>query len=181
LQLTRQKIRIITKMAILIALIAVCAWISVPMPHGVAVTMQTFAVFLVAALLSPLQSAIVIAGYILLGVIGVPVFSSGGAGVGHLLGVTGGYLTGFLFAAPLAAFLRKLFGNSPVGTIIAMNIGLLVCYAFGGLWFWWAKEGAISFAQVVTLTMLPYIIPDIIKITLAVGIAKVIEKRIKFI
>ena len=178
-QQSRIRINIITQTAFFIAIIAVCAWISVPMPHGVPVTMQTFAVFLVAALLKPKHCAVVIGGYIMLGAIGVPVFSSFGSGLGQLVGRTGGYIIGFLFATPIASFLRKVFGYKPIGTIIAMIIGLLVCYGFGGLWFWWvytSQIAAIGAGQVVVWTMLPYIIPDIIKITLAVGVARVIEK-----
>lgn len=178
---TRKRIETITQTAVFIALIAVCAWITVPMPTGVPVTMQTFAVFFVAAMLSPKQSAVVIAGYIMLGAIGVPVFSSFGSGFGHLLGLTGGYITGFLLAAPLAAFLHKLLGNTHFGAIAAMIIGLFVCYSFGGLWFWWVytkNTGAIGLGQVAALTIIPYIIPDIIKITLAVSAARVIDRNI---
>ena len=177
----RKRIEMITQTSFFIALIAVCAWITVPLPHGVPVTMQTFAVFFVAALLSPKQSAIVIAGYIMLGAIGVPVFSYFGSGVAQLLGKTGGYITGFLFAAPLSAFLRKVFGNKHFGAILAMIIGLMVCYIFGCLWFWWVYKnniGAVGLGQVALWTILPYIIPDIIKITLAVGAARVVEKNI---
>ena len=176
----KSRIKTIAETAVFIALIAVCAWITVPLPNGVPVTMQTFAVFFVAALLKPKQSAVVIAGYIMLGVIGAPVFSSMGSGVAQLLGKTGGYITGFLFAAPLAAFLRRVFGDKKLGDIFAMIIGLAVCYVFGCLWFWWVytnNTGAVGLVQVAAWTILPYIIPDIIKITLAVGAARVIGKH----
>lgn len=76
-------------------LIAVCSWITIPM--AVPFTMQTFAVFLTLSLLGGRRGTAAIAAYVLLGAVGLPVFSGFSGGFGVLLGATGGYIAGFVF------------------------------------------------------------------------------------
>ena len=85
----------LTYMAVCAALIAVCSWISIP--AAVPFTLQTFAVFCVLGLLGGKRGTVSILVYILLGAIGLPVFSGFNGGIGALLGTTGGYIIGFIF------------------------------------------------------------------------------------
>ena len=85
----------LTYMAVCAALIAICAWITVP--AAVPFTLQTFAIFFVLSLLGGKRGTIAILVYILLGAVGLPVFSGFNGGLGALLGTTGGYIFGFLF------------------------------------------------------------------------------------
>ena len=80
--------------ALFAALMALCAWVTVP--YAVPFTMQTFGVFLALLLLGGKRGTICMAVYLLLGAVGLPVFSGFRGGVGALVGSTGGYLVGFI-------------------------------------------------------------------------------------
>ena len=93
----RADIRKMTHVALCAVLIAVCSWITIP--AAVPFTLQTFAVFTACALLGGKSGLCAVGLYMLLGAVGLPVFSGFGAGMGALLGPTGGYILGFAFTA----------------------------------------------------------------------------------
>lgn len=164
---TRSKsdIRMLTRSALCAALIAVCSWISIP--AAVPFTMQTFAVFLTCELMGG-KGLIPIVLYLLLGAVGMPVFSGFRGGIGALLGPTGGYLMGFAGIALVMRLWEKALRGRllPLG----MGLGLTVCYAFGTAWFMavCGRNGSpVGMAQALGLCVLPYIVPDLIKILLA--------------
>ena len=130
--LTGNKTSDTIKAALMAVLIAVCAWISVPVE--IPFTMQTFGVFLTLRLLRGKYGTVSILVYILLGLIGAPVFSGFSSGAGVLLGPTGGYIIGFLFCGMIYAAFESRIENR-VTENIALAAGLLVCYLFGTLWF----------------------------------------------
>lgn len=170
----------ITYIGICAALIAICSWISIP--TTVPFTLQTFAVFLTCYLLGGKKGALAVLTYILLGCIGIPVFANFSGGLGVVLGTTGGYIVGFIFSALIIWLFEKLFGNSLIPTIIAMLIGLLVCYAFGTLWFMFvytSANGAIDLMTVLGWCIFPFIIPDVIKIALAITVGNRLKKGLK--
>ena len=159
--------------AIGVALIAVCSWISVPLT--IPVTLQTFAVCLVSALLGLKMGLWSVACYILLGAAGVPVFSGFRGGAGVLLGVTGGYIFGFLFTAFAVGFSVKHFSRSMPALILSMAVGILLCYAFGTAWFmvFYTRGGnTVTLGSALGMCVLPYLIPDGIKAVLAAALAK---------
>ena len=158
----------LTLTAVSVALIAVCSWISVPLT--IPVTLQTFAVCLVAGLLELKTGLWSVACFILLGAAGVPVFSGFRGGAGVLLGVTGGYIAGFLFTAFTVGFSVRRFGRSMPVLILSMAAGVLLCYAFGTAWFMVAYTrggNAVTLGGALSMCVLPYLIPDGIKIILA--------------
>ena len=166
---TALSINDITLIALFTAVIAVCSWISIP--AAVPFTLQTFAVFLTAGLLGGKRGTITVIVYILLGAVGVPVFSGFTGGIGHLLGPTGGYIIGFIFSALVMWFAEKRFGRSLRVLAASMVIGLIVCYAFGTAWFMavYTKEsGTIGLMTALGWCVFPYIIPDAVKIAVAV-------------
>lgn len=161
-------VREITLIAIAIALITVCSWISVPLT--IPVTLQTFAVCLVTALLGLKMGLWSLTGYILLGAVGIPVFSGFRGGIGVLLGVTGGYIVGFFFTALTVGLSVKRFGHSLPVLLLSMAFGVLLCYAFGTAWFMvvYARGGnAVTLGGALGMCVVPYLIPDGIKIVLA--------------
>ena len=154
-------------------LLAICSWISIP--TVIPFTLQTFGVFLTVLLLDGRQGSIAILIYLLLGSVGIPVFSNFGAGLGYLLGNTGGYAIGFLFIGLTGWLFEKLFGRKPVIRILAMIFGLILCYTFGTFWFMnISMSSAASYGLTATLTMcvVPFIIPDLCKLFLAYFISK---------
>lgn len=146
------------------ALIAVCAWITIP--FTVPFTMQLFAVFFVLTVLGGRNGTIAIAVYLLLGSIGIPVFSGFKGGFGVLIGMTGGYLVGMLLIGLVYWLMTKLLKPSVWTELIAFAIGLLLCYAFGTLWFS-TLNGEKSFYASLAVCVVPFILPDVLKLALA--------------
>lgn len=169
----------IVYIALFAVLIAVCSWISIP--TAIPFTLQTFAVFCTVGLLGGRKGSLSILIYVLLGAIGLPVFHNFTGGIGILLGNTGGYIIGFLFIALVYWLVTSLFGNRMVISIIAMLIGLLVCYTFGSIWFmavYSESKGAIGLVTVLGWCVLPYIIPDLVKLVIAIILIKRLSRYI---
>ena len=177
-QATTQKFRTIdlAYIAVGAALIAICSWISIPLT--VPFTLQTFAVFFILAALGGKRGTFSILVYILLGAIGVPVFAGFSSGIGVLLGNTGGYILGFLLSGIVYLVLTKLFGERLPVQIIALVLGLALCYAFGTAWFmvvYTKANGAVGLGTVLSWCVLPFILPDLVKLALALTIARRVQ------
>ena len=133
------------------------------------------------ALLGLKNGTITVLVYILLGAIGLPVFSGFKSGAAVLLGTTGGYIIGFLFSAIVVGLILKFFGKSTLVMFISMIIGLIVCYIFGTIWFmivYMKNTGDIGLVSVLSWCVIPFIIPDIIKIILAIILYKPLSKEL---
>lgn len=146
------------------ALIAVCAWLVLPVGE-IAVTMQTFGIYLTLLLLGGGKGTATCVVYLLLGAVGLPVFSGFQGGFGILLGPTGGYLWGFLVLALCYWGLRKPFGNT-----VAMILGTVFCYLCGTVWFYFVYGG--GFWVVLFKCVVPYLLPDALKLILALYLQK---------
>lgn len=156
-------------------LIALCSWISIP--TAVPFTMQTFAIFFMLSALGGKRGTASIAVYILLGAIGVPVFSNFNSGIGFLFGNTGGYIVGFIFMGLIYWLIVGIFEKKLWTQILALVMGLIVCYAFGTAWFmlvYIKANGTVALGAVLGWCVLPFIIPDIIKM----GLALVLSRRL---
>ena len=168
--------------AVFTALLAVCSWIAIPMPWGVAYTLQTLGVFLAVGVLGGKRGTLAVVVYLLLGAMGVPVFSGFQGGTAALLGTTGGYIAGFLFSALVMWMLEKLLGRSLPALALSMVLGLAVCYVFGTAWYmavYTRSNGAVALGTVLGWCVVPYIIPDLVKIGLAVGLSNRLQKHIR--
>ena len=166
--------------ALMAAIIAVCSWISIP--TTVPFTLQTFGVFMAVGLLGGKKGTISVLVYILLGAVGVPVFAGFSGGIGVLFGTTGGYIVGFLLSGLVYWAMTAAFGVKLPIMIIAMVLGLIVCYAFGTAWFMivYAKNTApIGLMTALGWCVFPFIIPDCIKIALAIVLTKQLKKYVK--
>ncbi len=162
------------------ALISICSWISIP--TAVPFTLQTFAVFFVLLLLGGERGTIATLIYILLGAVGVPVFAGFSGGIGILFGSTGGYILGFLFIGLIYILFTKFFKKSAAVKVVSLFIGLIICYAFGTAWFmhvYMRSSGDVGLLTVLGWCVFPFIIPDLIKLALAVVIARRIEPVVK--
>lgn len=153
------------------ALIAICAWLSIPVPP-ISFTMQTFAVFLTLGVLGGKWGTVSIFLYLLLGMVGLPVFSGFRGGAGALLDATGGFLWGF-FAAALVYWMLEKLGKLP-----AMIGAMAVCYACGCWWFS-VYAGGVGIWAAAMACVVPYLIPDAIKIGLAYTMSKRISRHIR--
>lgn len=163
-----QKIR--TKQMVLIALMTavtcVLGPLSTPLPFSpVPISLTNFAIFLAIFILGMKSGTISFIIYLLLGAVGVPVFSSFRGGLQVLAGPTGGYLIGFIFLALIMGFALDHFDRKLVPTIIGMIIGMAVCYAFGTVWL--AKLLSLSFKEGLMMGVIPYLPGDAAKIIIA--------------
>ncbi len=147
------------------ALIAISAQIAVPLPFSpVPVTGQTFAVLLTGALLGPARGVLALMLYIFQGAAGFPVFAGGAAGPAVLVGPTGGYLAGFVFAAGLVGYLSRRGWDRHLGlTLAAMALGTMTIFLFGVAWLAiYLDEGSA-----LALGLYPFIPGAVLKIILA--------------
>jgi len=162
-------------------LIAICSWINIP--TAVPFTLQTFAVFFILMLLGGERGTVSILIYILLGGVGVPVFAGFKGGIGVLLGNTGGYIWGFIIIGLIYILFTRVFRKKNIFIkIAALVIGLAICYAFGTAWYMFIyirDSGAIGLLTVLGWCVFPFIIPDLIKMALAVFISKRIAPVLK--
>ena len=166
--MARISIREIAYTALGVALMIICSWLSIPLT--VPFTMQTFAVCLVAALFGLKIGMWTVLVYLLLGIAGVPVFAGFEGGLGYLLGATGGYLVGFLLTALVVGIAADRRGRGKKVLIAAMVVGVLLCYVLGTAWFvlvYTRTSGPVGVATALVWCVLPYVIPDIVKIVMA--------------
>ena len=167
----------ITLIAISAALITICSWISIligPVP----VTLQTLAVLAVLLTAGGRRGTIAIAVYLALGAVGVPVFSGFKGGPAAFMGPTGGFLAGFLLAALVFWLFEKLIFAKLMTTpakklifgIVNSLIFEIIVYLVGVIWFmtvYAAQTGPVGLGTVLGWCVIPFIIPDIVKIAAA--------------
>ncbi len=169
---SENKIYDMVHIGVFAVLMVICTWISIPM--AVPFTLQTFAVFFSVGMLGGKKGTIVVLVYLLLGLIGLPVFSGFMGGIGKLLGNTGGYIMGFVFSALTMWAMERLFGRKTWVLGISMVLGLIVCYAFGTAWFmavYAGNAGTVGLMTVLGWCVFPFIVPDLIKIALALALS----------
>ena len=162
------------------AALCICSWLTVP--FAVPFTMQTFGVFCALLLLGGRDGTLAIAVYLLLGAVGLPVFSGFRGGVGHLLGPTGGYLVGFLLGGLLYWLLEPGMPKRRGLRVLALALGLLLCYAAGTAWFAAvaARNGEMrALWSILSLCVLPYVLPDAVKLALALFVCGRVKRARK--
>lgn len=168
------------------ALIAVCAWISLPIAE-VPFTLQTFAVCAVGGLLGWKRGTAALLAYLLMGLVGIPVFAGFKAGAAALMGPTGGYLLGFVVTVLLSGLAKGIPVKGKWGRAALfyafMIMGTAVCYAFGTAWFLLVYNGGaatpMGLSAALMLCVVPYIVPDLVKLALAALLSVRLEGEIK--
>lgn len=156
------KTRELTKMSLCITLICISAYISFPLPFTPAmITAQTIIINLIALILTPKKSFIVVLGYILLGAFGLPVFSGGGSGFGKIFGPTGGFILGFLAIAPIMSYLKGKNNSFKRYLAITIFVGMPILYIFGAVFMCLVLK--ITLISALGLAVVPFIFGDICK------------------
>lgn len=160
--------------ALAVVVMALSAQVAVPMPFTpVPATLQPVAVLAIGALLGPRLGLAALVSYLVVGAAGAPVFAMGGAGIGRLVGPTGGYLLAF----PLAAAVAGLGGTRRLLPMLgAMVAAMVVIHAGGSAWLA-ILGGDPRFA--FEAGFLPFLTGDLLKIGLAIAIAMLLGPRLR--
>ena len=161
-----KKARIIAYSAAFIGLISLGAWVSIPF-YPVPLTLQTLFVLLAGAVMKR-YAVIPVSVYVLLGALGLPVFHTGVTGFGVLLGPTGGYLIGFVLAAPVVGLAYE--HESAALRISSLVAATAIIYGCGVAWLMYSLGKGLIPA--VVGGVLPFIPGDTIKACAAYGIAQ---------
>lgn len=165
----------IAKAGVAVALMAVSAWFTVPI-GPVPVTLQTMVLTFVVCALSTTASALALCVYVVLGALGVPVFSSMRGGVGVLFGATGGYILGFVVVAFLVSYLRRFMEPGLKRDIISAALTLVIVHVFGVVWL--GTVGGMGIAGAFAAGSLPFLIPDTIKAVAGIVLAQAVTKAV---
>lgn len=174
-----------TKELILIAMFtaitAVCAWISIPF-GPIVFTLQTFAIFCTVCISGGKNGFFSILTYILLGAVGLPVFSHFSGGISALLSNTGGYIIGFIFIPLVYMTGEKFLGRKLPLRIVYLLLGLFICYAFGTAWFMFIycrNVESITLSQALKWCVTPFVPFDLAKMAFALIISERVKKYVR--
>lgn len=162
--------------ALFAALMAVCSQIQIPLPM-VPINLALFAVHLCGALLGAKWGALSISAYVLLGLVGVPVYAGFASGPAALFGKTGGYILGYILSAFLVGLLSRRIGFTFKGLCLSMLVGVVACYAFGTVWFM-AVTG-LNLMTSLAYCVIPFLPGDAVKIVLAALLALRLKKPLQ--
>ncbi len=161
------------------AFIVLCSWVNIS-NGAVPFTLQLLAVYLIATVLEARNANLCLAIYIIVGAVGVPVFAGFTGGVSHILGSTGGFIVSFLTITPIYTLIMLPFKNQKkhrsLCKFLACFVGLVVCYVIGVAWAKYISGSTASLSRLLEVCVLPFIVPDIIKILCAIFISNRIKK-----
>lgn len=164
-------IKDLTYMGISLALIIICTWIYIP--TTIPFTLQTFAIFTTIGILGTKKAFITILAYLFLGIIGLPIFSNFNSGLSAIIGPTGGFLLSFIIVALITGTLIEILPDNKISQFVSMLTGLLICYLLGILWFiniYLGEFNAENIIKGLSIAIIPFIIPDFLKILLSISI-----------
>ena len=161
--------------ALMAAALCVLGPLSVPI-GAIPISLSNFVICLTVWLLGPKFGTLSVAVYLLIGLVGVPVFSGYGAGIAKLAGPTGGYLVGYL----LLAFIGGLFIEKSKGQPVISGIGLVLgdaaCYVLGTAWFVFQIQCDLGYA--LSVCVYPFIALDLAKIVVSCIVGALLRKRL---
>ncbi|MDO5146298.1 MAG: biotin transporter BioY [Eubacteriales bacterium] len=162
--------------AIMTAIMCILGPLSIPIPISpVPITLTNLVIYFTVCFLGWKLGTISYLLYLIIGLIGLPVFSAFGSGFGKLFGPTGGYLIGFIFMAIICGLFFEKYTNKAI-LFLGLILGSAVNYAFGTLWLAW--QANLTFSQALWAGVIPYLPGDLIKVIFTIIFAPMIKKRI---
>ncbi|MDE7298949.1 MAG: biotin transporter BioY [Lachnospiraceae bacterium] len=173
----KTNIQKLTFTALMAALLCILAPISIPLPEPMpAITLAYFAVYISACIIGPWHSCASIFIYILLGIVGLPVFSKGQAGLQVVVGPTGGYILGYFLIAICTGIFVKRFEKKFYMYIIGMVIGTLLGYTIGTIWLGVSMH--LSAGAAIAAGVTPFLLGDAVKIAAAATICYPVRRQL---
>ena len=179
---TKQKsilsVKQLALVGLMAAIICVLAPFSLPIPVSpTPISLGTLAIYFVLTVLGLKLGTISVVVYILLGLVGLPVFTGFTGGPGKLFGPTGGYIIGYIFMALICGFFIDKWDNRLLISLLGMILGTMVLYLFGSLWL--AYQASYTLPQALMIGAVPYIPGDIVKLALAMSLGRQVRKRLQ--
>lgn len=172
------KIKNMTYTALISALLCVTGPLVIPLPFSpVPISAITLIIYISSIAVGFRKGAIAVLLYLLIGMLGLPVFSNFTGGLGKLIGATGGYLIGYIFIAMVTGYFSEKFKGKIYMYAVGMLLGTLLCYAWGTLWL--SFSSGLSLKKALLAGVVPFLIGDLIKIFIAVLIGEKIRIGIK--
>lgn len=169
-----------TYIGIMSVIIIICSWINVP--GVIPFSLQTFALYFGIWVIGGKLTTYSLMVYIAMGIVGLPVFAGFRGGIGVILGPTGGYICGFVVMTGLVWIYEKEKGNvSDKIKMFLIILGTIVCYVFGTVWYFILMRTSIERESIISVLMVcvvPYIIPEVVKIYLAKAVGKRVRPHI---
>lgn len=163
---------------VMTAVLCVLCPLSIPLPISpVPITLTNFAILLAVFVLGWKWGTVSYLIYLLLGLVGVPVFSGFTSGPAKLVGPTGGYLIGFVFLTLISGLFIERFEGRRGPIAAGMALSMLVDNLFGT--FWLAYLMKLSFGQALMVGVVPYLIGDAAKLVLALLLGSALRSRLK--
>ena len=171
----KQSVTRLVMVGLMTAVLAVLSQIAVPLPLGVPLTLQTFAVALCGYVLGWRSGGLAVVVYILLGAVGVPVFTGFSGGFAILAGMTGGFIWGFLPMAVLCGLGKKL--QRRWMQLLPGFLGFLLCHLIGVIQFVIVSHN--GFWQSLLLASAPFLIKDMLSVAAACLAALLVGSRLR--
>lgn len=173
------RIKDLTKMALCVAILCITSYMIIPLPFTpIVIGLQTIMINLIALLFRPKEAGMTILIYLLMGLIGLPVFSGGTSGPGKLFGPTGGFYFGFLLSVILISWLKGNRNSFKRYSIITIFVGIPVQHLLAVVWM--SVQGGINLEAAFITVSLPFIVGDIIKCVIASGLGVALRKRLYY-
>lgn len=171
------KIKQMALIGLMTAVLCILAPIALPLPISpVPISLGSMIVCFAVTILGMRNGFLSVLLYLLLGLVGLPVFSGFTGGIGRLLGPTGGYLVGYLFLTLFLGFFVERFHNRLSGNLFGALAGMILLYLFGTLWL--AFQLDLDFVSALFTGVIPYVPLDIIKTILAVLLGRQLRKHL---
>lgn len=171
----KSKIYLLAMTAVMSALIAAISPFAIPV-GPISITLCTLALYFSPYILGWKGACVATLVYILLGMVGMPVFSKFQAGLGVLMGPTGGYILGYIPMVVLAGLAIKLAPKNRVFQFLGMVAATAVLYAFGTIWYMMLSGNDLAFAM--KWCVVPFIPLDLVKIAIAMILGPVLRERL---
>lgn len=153
----------LTMMALLAALLSAASYIFIPLPFSSAsITANTLVVNMIGLILEPMQAVLTVGVWMLLGLVGVPVYTGGASGPGKLFGPSGGYYFSWLLAAALISLLKGKKHSIRRYNLVTILVGIPVIYLGGSIWMGFVA-GIDDIKTLIVASILPFIPGDIVK------------------
>ena len=164
-----------TETAVMSALLCVLGPFSIPL-GPVPLSLATLGVMLSVYILGTLKGTIACLIYLIMGAIGLPVFSGFSGGFAKIAGPTGGYLIGYIFLALIAGWFIQRFNDKIWMQFLGMCLGTAVLYAIGTVWL--ARVTGMTFSESLAAGVIPFVAGDLIKIIVSIFLGRAVKKRL---